>query len=70
MKFIKILKHGSMYGRKVVFTCKKCGCQFEIPATKMNWGEELEWIIFSHICPECGSWVRVSNLYKDWFKED
>ena len=73
MNFVNILKHGALYGRRVVFTCRNCGCQYEKLATEVRIGreridDENDWIIFSNSCPECLEFVSKSEPYKDWFK--
>lgn len=70
-----ILKHGILYGRKVVFTCKKCRCEFEKPALEVTIGRERysddsDYAIFSCFCPECREFVSTSANYKEWFVEN
>lgn len=69
-----ILEHGTLYGRKVVFTCTRCGCRFEIPATQalpiIGVNSKSAFVVFSTQCPECNARISNKESYRDWFEEN
>jgi len=64
---MKILKHGNTIDKTYKFTCKECGCEFELnhyEFTRNTFSDTdfatmtIKKKIFKYSCPECMSMIR------------
>lgn len=74
MAEVEVLKHGSCYGKDLIFHCDNCGCEFKAYGPKNRYVVEgyehddmfgdTPCLYYACDCPECG--MNVSIKAKDW----